>query len=120
MIALLLVALAIPLSIGILWVLYLAVMNLRYARDAGVYLLTPATQRMGKAVLGIAYVWDFLCNMLPVSVIFLELPHELLVTARVQRHVDGPDGWRRRVAIWFAVNMLNPFDLTGDHITLSD
>ena len=39
-----------------------------------------------------------------------------LITGRLQRYEDGPDGWRRRWAWAFADDMLNPFDQPEGHI----
>jgi hypothetical protein len=60
-----------------------------------------------------AYVWfvrgvigDFIGNVYLGLTEFHELPHwthgELMFSSRVQRHVDGPVGWRRNRAIEWA------------------
>jgi len=57
----------------------------------------------------IAYVWlffglfaDVVFNLLWGTIIFRELPHELLFTSRVQRHYRNADGtWRQvKAAQW--------------------
>lgn len=102
------------LSLYALWVFYLAVMNLKRARDTG--RLTKTAERLGFPVLLLGYLLDFIGNMIPATLVFMELPREGLVTSRVQRHYDGPPTWRRSVAVWFAENLLDPFDPKGYHI----
>jgi hypothetical protein len=101
-------------SFYVLWVLYLAVMNLQRARDAGT--LGRAAYCLGLPLLYLGLLVDFLVNVLPVSVLFLELPREMLVTQRLTRHANDVDGWRKRLAIWFAYNLLDTFDPSGKHV----
>lgn len=103
-------------SFAVLWVLYLAVMNLQRARDTGT--LSPAARFLGMALLYIGLVVDFLVNVGPVSVLFLELPRECLVTQRLTRHANVADGWRKHLALWFAKNLLDPFDPSGQHVRI--
>lgn len=95
------------------WVLYLAIMSLYRAERMGT--LTPAARRLGWPLLAFGYLVDFVSNM-AVTVLFLDLPREPLVTGRLQRYADGPDCWRRRLGLWFARNLLNPFDPKGYHV----
>lgn len=104
------------LALAILWVMYLAVMALQRARDAG--LLPPFALRAGKALLAVGLVWDILCNIVPATIIFLELPREATVSARLRRLVLVPDGWRKRLAAWCAITLLNPFSPGGPHINI--
>lgn len=96
-----------------LWVFYLAVMNLQRARDAGT--LTPDAKALGMPVLYLGLLLDFAFNVLVLSVLFLELPRELLVTARVTRHKFQGRGFRQQLAIWFCDNLLDPYDPDGCH-----
>lgn len=57
----------------------------------------------------LAYTYDIFCNLTVVSLLFLEVPKEFTVSSRLQRHVDGKDGFRRNMALWFARKLLNPF-----------
>jgi hypothetical protein len=93
------------------WVLYLAVENLIKARDAGH--LTPAAEKVGKALLVYALWSDFMFNVLNTPV-FMELPREWLFTPRVARHCKQP-GWRGDRARWFCANALDPFAEGEDH-----
>ena len=96
----------------LLWVLYLAVMNLKRARDMG--LLTKPAHALGIPLLFTGLLLDFLVNVFVMTVILLELPRETLVTTRLKRHNKGT-GWRQKVAAWFE-QFLDPFDPDGDHI----
>lgn len=113
MIALALGLLAV-LAIPILWVLYLAVMGLSRVKQEGA--LSRPALIMGYPVFALGYLWDFLTNVFVVSFIFLDVPRQFTVSQRLQQYVDGADGWRKTLAIWFAVNLLNPFSPGGPHI----
>jgi hypothetical protein len=105
-------ALGAYLSIGITWVFYLAVMNLKRNRDQ----LTPIAKGFAYPMLAIGLVADVLFNFLWGTILFLELPRELLMTARLKRHLnDHKNDWRDRNAHWFCRNFLNPFDPSGNH-----
>lgn len=95
-----------------LWILYLAVMNLSRVKNMGK--LTPLTTALGTPVLFTGYILDALVNWILMTVILLELPKEITVTSRLQRH-NQSTGWRKKVAQWFEP-LLDPFDPSGDHI----
>lgn len=101
-------------SFYLLWILYLAVMNLQRARDNGT--ITRAAYRLGLPLLYGGLLVDCLVNVIPVSMLFLELPRECLVTQRLTRHAHDVDGWRKRLAIWFAYNLLDTYDPSGKHV----
>ena len=101
------------LSMFALWHQYLAVTALMRARDAGV--LTKPAEQIGKAVLALGYLADFLVNVVVCTVLFLELPREWVVTARVSRHKKSGTGYRQALATWVCVNLLDPFDPSGCH-----
>jgi hypothetical protein len=103
-----------PLAIYITWLQYLAVMNLQRARDT--QKLTKPAYYMGLPMLYIGLFCDFTVNVVWVTFLFLDPPRELLITGRLERYVRGPDGWRKRLAQWFAANMLDPFDPRGIHV----
>lgn len=106
-------------SVWLLWVFFLAVMNLKRAKAAG--LLSWQAKLFGYPVVWLGYAIDFTVNTLPMSALLIELPQwqlkELLVTDRLKRlrRTDKRSGWQRDVAEWF-VTLLNPFDPDGDHI----
>lgn len=96
-----------------LWSSYLAVMNLKRARDAGT--LTKDAEHFGQLQLYWGLLLDFLYNITVLSILFLELPREFLITQRVTRHKLHGKGWRKEYAEWFCVNLLDPFDPDGCH-----
>ena len=97
-----------------LWLFYLAVMNLKRAKDAG--LLNRTARALGFPVLLVGYVLDALLNVIFMTLVLLELTEELTVTARLKRHIKESQGWQLDVARWF-IPLLDPFDPSGRHIT---
>lgn len=97
----------------LLWVLFLAVMNLQQAKDAGQ--LTGFAWYAGHTVLAVGLVVDFLVQVTVATVLWLELPRELTVSERVARLVTSGSGYRQRLAVWFRVTLLKPFDRSGGH-----
>lgn len=97
-----------------LWVLYLAVMCLKRARDVGT--LTRVAYILGLPILGIGLLLDFIANTIVLTVLLLELPREWLVTARLSRHIHNDSGWRKKVALWIGVHFLDPYDPSGKHL----
>lgn len=96
-----------------LWVLYLAIMTLKRAQA---YAPLPVwALRFGYPVLAVGYLMDFLANALVLTVILLELPRELLVTARLSRHIKAGTGYRAAVAAWICSQLLDRFDPSGCH-----
>ncbi len=96
-----------------LWLFFLAVMNLKGARDAGT--LGPVAYRLGVPVLIVGYALDFAVNVVVMSVVLLEPPRETTVTARLKRHASR-DTWRGDIARWMAAHLLDAFDPSGRHI----
>jgi hypothetical protein len=91
--------------------LYISVMKLRELRDSGElnrahWSLTVVAYTL----LGVGLVCDMLLNWMVFTVVLLELPQEVLTTARVRRHKFTGTGWRQSVCIWFCTNFLKPFD----------
>lgn len=101
------------LSFYLLWIFYLAVMNLKRVRDLGK--LTKVTTFLGFPILILGYLIDFICNVFFLTIILLELPQETTVTARLKRHNKTSTGWRLAVVKWFEP-IVDPFDPSGDHI----
>lgn len=98
----------------ILWVFYLAVMNLQGARKAKT--LTKTAYALGLPILGIGLAIDAFVNIVVLTVLFAEAPRELLVTSRLKRHYIEGNGWRKKLAIWFAIHMTDAFDPSGPHV----
>lgn len=108
---------SIPLSLPVLWLLYLAAMNLKRSKEAGT--LSTWAAIFGYPWVWVAYLVDFYCNTLLFTILLWEWPQwqngELLVTDRLKRTRRIGSGWRLAFANWF-VPLLNPFDPNGDHI----
>jgi hypothetical protein len=96
-----------------LWIFYLAVMNLQRVRDMGK--LGTVAKVFGYPVLLVGYALDVLVNVTLMTVLFLEIPRETTVTARLKRHNRTGSGWRQRLAAWFEP-LIDPYDPSGDHI----
>jgi hypothetical protein len=102
------------LALWLLWVFYLAVMNLQRVRDAGK--LGRVALTLGLPVLLVGIVLDVFCNLVLFSVLLAELPREWTVTARLKRHKRTSTGYRKRVADWFGSELLDHFDPSGAHL----
>jgi hypothetical protein len=98
----------------ICWIFYLAIMNLQRARNAN--LLTPIAYKFGLPILYTGLLIDFLVNIFGLTIMFLDLPKEWLVTSRLTRYWNGSIGWRHSLAHWYAINLLDNFDPSGKHI----
>lgn len=101
------------LLIYMLWVYYLAVMCLKQANDKTP--LSGFTKIMAWTVLYPGLLLDFLANVFVMSVLFVELPKEWVVTVRLSRHIKDENGWRKSLAKWFCFNLLDRFDPSGCH-----
>lgn len=101
------------LSMWALWAFYVFTM--------GVYRLHLSKELKGiNAILAwplvfVAYAIDILVNITPATIMFLDLPRELLVTSRLQRYMRQGSGWRCIVATYICDNMLDIFDPKGNH-----
>jgi hypothetical protein len=101
------------LALWALWVLYVFTMGLYRA-----YLLKKLkglTLFMALPFVAVALVLDVLAQITVFTVLFAELPRHWLATSRLQRHIAGPDSWRRRLAEYLCTHLLDPFDPTGAH-----
>jgi predicted transporter len=100
-------------SFYLLWVLFLAVMNLKRVKDAG--MLSKTALVLGTPVLILGLVVDAIVNVFVMTLILLEMPKESTVTARLKRHNRDSGGWRKAVVLWMEP-LLDPFDPSGDHV----
>lgn len=90
------------------WTHFLAIYHLKKVEAAQG--LGPVSRFVGGwLVLPSGLLHDFLLNVF-VSIPFLDLPRDWLLTGRLQRYVDGPDGWRRRFALALDADKLEPYD----------
>lgn len=92
------------------WVLFLAVMSVKAAKDAEK--LPTATYVLAYPIYIVALVADLALNMAS-SIVFWELPRELLLTNRCDRHLTESDGWRWTLAVGLCKYLLDPFQLGG-------
>lgn len=102
-------------SIYALWVFYLAVMHLKRARDNGT-LSRPALY-LGYPVLLVGYALDVFVQVVPATILFLDLPRESTLTGRLKRYLYGEQSgsWREAVAAWMCAHLLDQFDPDGRH-----
>lgn len=118
-----------------LWILYLAVMNLKQAHDTKK--MTLLAYVLATPIVKVGLLLDVLVNVFVFTILLLELPKtrltqksfsilghrflvklpqvEFLVTARLKRHNREGRGWRKAFATW-CEQFLDPFDPSGDHI----
>jgi hypothetical protein len=101
------------LSPWVLWGIYCAVMRLKQVREAGA--LTTSIKVMGYPWLFVGLFVDFVVNTVFGSLVFLELPREWTLSARLWRLSNQEPSWRQRWALWIRVNLLDPIDPSGIH-----
>lgn len=101
------------LSFYTLFVFYLAVMNLKRVNDGS--RLTGFTRIAGLSVLYPGLFLDALVNLVVLTVVFVELPREYLVTSRLSRHIKDTDGWRKKLSVFICSKLLDKFDPRGCH-----
>lgn len=103
------------LSIAFMWVNYLAVMMLKDERDElreqGKD-FSIEQKIWGYPVLLFMVVVDVTFNMIPGTILYLEIPRELLFTSRCQRHMNEV-GYRGDFARWCCKHFMDPFDKGG-------
>lgn len=93
------------------WVLFLAIMALKAARDAGVQ-FAPVVRWGGYLLLAVGLVADASLQLAS-TLLFFDLPRETLLTYRCRRYLLGPDGWRKTLARAICRNLLDPFQAGG-------
>ena len=91
------------------WLLYMTLMHLRRVRDR----LSRPVQWIAWPAVALGVVCDVLLNLLVASVLFIDPPRELLLTARLKRYQKKPGTWRAQLARWVCHHLLNPFDEGG-------
>jgi len=92
---------------------YVYVMGYKYARDNG-GVPTPAKLFFFPTV-AVMVPFYVLLNWTIGNILFLELDFHPQFTQRNDRHLAGPDGWRKRMAQFWCRNYLDPFDPAGVH-----
>lgn len=99
----------------ILWYLYAVVMALVSARDRYTGTLPWPIRALGYPALFAGLAIDFVVNVVFCTVIFLALPREWTVSARLWDYSNAAPSWRQRTALWLRVNLLDPIDPSGTH-----
>ena len=99
------------LAFWLLWVFFLAVMKLDEEKGN----MHGAVKVVGYFTLAVGLVIDFIVQVLPATLLWLELPRELTVSGRVKRLCASGHGYRYNLAIWFRDHLLAPFDKSGGH-----
>lgn len=104
-----------PLLLWLLWIFYLAVMNLQRVHKGGK--LGRVALILGVPALAVGFVLDVLANLVIFTLILCEWPRwgEWTVTARLKRHLATSRGYRLAVAHWFETELLAEFDHKGYH-----
>ena len=87
---------------------FILVMHVKHLRDDGTKLtLFWKVNIWPWAIVGIAL--DIAFNLIAGTILYLELPRELMFTSRCKRHIDSQD-WRRSIALWWQrqLNQIDP------------
>lgn len=77
--------------------------------------LNPILWALCLPFVAISIIIDIINNLITFTILFFELPRELLVTTRLKRHYKQPT-IRGKLATWIGDSLLNPFDHTGNHL----
>lgn len=101
------------LSLYILWIFYLAIMSLYRAKTE--HRISKPALILGYPILIIGAILDFIVNIFIFTLLFLEIPKEILVTQRLSRHIKSKSGYRFKLSKWICSNLLDTFDVTGNH-----
>ena len=103
------------LSLYILWIFFLAVMNLSRCKENNT--ITKPALYLGYPILLVGYCLDVVINVTILTVLFLDLPSSWTITGRLKDYIyKSPSGkWREKLAVWFCSNLLNSFDPDGKH-----
>lgn len=102
------------------WILYTYAFYLLFVLTMAAKAAWPVLSIVPKVLLAppalLAVLMDVVFNLIPATVIFLDLPREWLFTLRLDRYEAEGAGWRYRLALWICRNLLNPFQ-QGGHCT---
>jgi hypothetical protein len=100
-------------ALVLLWALYIMAMGLQPHLKT----MHPIAKVHGCALFLLAAVFDVVVNWTVASALFLQLPQELMLTARLKRyHAPAYAGsWRAYLAEWICEHLLDQFDPRGKH-----
>lgn len=96
----------------ITWILYLAVMNIKQ----NVSTMSWLAKIHAYPLIIIAITFDSFVNIILGTILFLDLPKEWLLTARLKRYIyEENSAWREKIASWICYHLLNQFDPSKKH-----
>ncbi len=95
------------------WALYVFTMGIYRAKLKGS--LKGLNYVFALPLVLLAVIVDVGSNFFVAPLVFLDWPRETLVTARLQRYMAGPEGWRKDVAEYICNSVLDVFDPEGNH-----
>lgn len=98
-----------------LFLYFVAAMRLQQVRDA--QQLTKAQRVVGSVLVCEGLLLDLLFHWTVGTVVFLELParREYTLSRRLWRLSNGPEGWRKRLALRIRTQLLDSIDPSGTH-----
>lgn len=97
----------------VLWVHYVAMMRLKMIRDEGN--LTTAAKVFGYPAMVMGLLLDLVVYVVVGTLVFVEPPQEMTLSARLTRLGEGGSGWRRRRADRIRKALLDDIDPSGIH-----
>jgi hypothetical protein len=97
------------------YVHYVAIMHFARFRDT----LTKVQVIWGYSLYFVGFLLDFALNIVVMTVMFLQLPRQVLVTSRLSCLIYDK-GWRGKVAKWICTQWLDGFDPKGPHCRSCD
>ena len=95
------------------WFVYIGVMGIYRAHLDG--RLSGVVKALCWPAVIVGLVMDIAANIFIATLVFVELPRELLVTTRLTRHMKKASGWRYKFAEQVCTHLLDVFDPTGKH-----
>ena len=98
---------------GFVHMSYVYVMGYKYARDNGG--VPSVAKPFFFFTIGAMWPAYVLFNWTLGNILFLELNFHPQFTQRCDRHLAGPDGWRKKQAAFWCRSFLDPFDPAGVH-----
>lgn len=90
------------------WLIFIILMRLASKREKGG--LSFVEKFYGASLLFIGYINDVYSNWTLFSILLLEFPRELTVTARLRRIIRTEGGWRLKVALFIEEHFIDPYD----------
>lgn len=99
------------------WTIYTYIFYLLFVLTMAAKAAWPQLSTVPRALLAppavAAVLMDLLFNLIPATIIFLDRPHELMFTHRLDRYEAQGSGWRYAIAVCICQNLLNPFQQGG-------